>query len=169
MRATSLALALALVIGCRYPDSPLTAASRAGEVQQIRSLIANGADPNPRDDGPNHWTPLLHAVHKHQLGSVSALIDAGANPDGTDPDGTTPLMMAAGYGNTDMVQLLLSRGANPRLADVHGATALDLALTGVADIDRFTLFDCQNDTVRVLHSAGTPARAARTWARLKGC
>ncbi len=179
MRTLTLALTLALISGCGGygPSAPILGAARSGDVAAIRSLVARGANPNERDDAVNHWTPLLHAVHKHQLGSVAALIDAGADPNGTDPNGTTPLMMAAGYGQTDMVELLLRRGANAHLADQHGATALDLALAGVPDIDRFTLFDCQNDTVRalvradptLLRHAGAPTPAARTWARLKGC
>jgi ankyrin repeat protein len=170
MRIVSFALPLMLLAGCGHdPSSPLTAAARAGHLQEVASLIAHGADPNAQDDWGNHWTPLLHAVHKHQLGSVAALIDGGADPNGCDPDGTTPLMMAAGYGHTDMVELLLRRGANPRITDRYGVTAIDLALTGVPDIDRFTLFDCQNETAKVLLRAGSPAPAARTWARLKGC
>ena len=170
MRLPFLALTLPFLFACHYgPESPLLLASRAGDVQSIRTLVAQGADPNRLDAGPNHWTPLLHAVHKHQLGSVVTLIDNGADSNGSDPDGTTPLMMAAGYGYTDLVELLLRRGANPRITDRYGATAVDLALTGVPDIDRFTLFDCQNETVKALMHAGSPAPAARTWAKLKGC
>lgn len=157
--------------------TPLIAAARAGDAEMLRFLVERGADPNLSDQAVSGWSPLLHAVHVHQLGSVAALIDAGADPNRLSGDGITPLMMAAGYGHTDMVQLLLRRGANPRIADRHGATAFDLALSGVPDIDRFTLFDCQSETVKVLQSAdptlrghvGLATPAARTWARLKGC
>jgi len=128
----------------------LITASRSGNVAMIRLLTSRGANPNLRDAAINSWTPLLHAVHKAQPGSIAALLDAGANPNGTDPSGTTPLMMAAGYGYTDIVNILLARGANPRLAKRNGITAIDLARSGVPDIDRFTVFDCQDDTVKAL-------------------
>ncbi|HSY49866.1 MAG TPA: ankyrin repeat domain-containing protein [Thermoanaerobaculia bacterium] len=133
--------------------TPLIAAARAGNVAVIRLLTSRGADPNLRDTAINSWTPLLHAIHKAQPGAVTTLLDAGANPNGTEAGGTTPLMMAAGYGYTDVVKILLARGANPRLASADGITAIDLARSGVPDIDRFTVFDCQDDTVKVLLTA----------------
>jgi ankyrin repeat protein len=151
--------------------TPLADAARAGDIAAIHQLIGRGADPN-EIAGNNNWTPLLHAIHKGEIGAVTALLDGGADINRVGADGVTPLMMAAGYGYTNIVELLLRRGADPAIVDSHEATALDLALTGVADIDRFTLFDCQNETVRVLQRAGTPSAtipAARTWARLKRC
>jgi ankyrin repeat protein len=163
------ALITILASSCfRSELSPLIDAARSGDAQGIRALVARGNDPNASAGG-NGWTPLEHAVHKHQVGSLTALLDAGADPNRSSREGTTPLMMAAGYGYTDMVQILLRRGANPRLTDRHGMTALDLAITGVSDIDRFTLFDCQNETVKVLQAAGAPAGAAKTLARIKKC
>jgi ankyrin repeat protein len=157
--------------------TPLIAAARAGNVATIRLLSSRGADPNLRDAAVNSWTPLLHAVHKAQTGSIAALLDAGANPNGTDSNGTTPLMMAAGYGYSGIVKLLLARGANPRLAMPDGVTAIDLARSGVPDVDRFTVFDCQDDTVKALlasdptlpdHSANLPG-IARMLMKTKRC
>lgn len=157
--------------------TPLIAAARAGNIATIRVLSSRGADPNLRDAAVNSWTPLLHAVHKAQPKSITALLDAGANPDGVDSYGTTPLMMAAGYGYTDIVKLLLARGANPRLSMHDGVTAIDLARSGVPDIDRFTVFNCQDDTVKALlaadpklpdHSANLPG-VARMLMKTKRC
>ena len=157
--------------------TPLIAASRAGNVAVMRLLASRGADPNRPDAAVNSWTPLLHAIHKAQPASTAALLDAGANPNGTDSDGTTPLMMAAGYGYTDIVKLLLAHGADPRVATRDGITALDLARSGVPDIDRFTVFACQDDTVRALlakdpklgdHTANLPF-PARIAMRTKRC
>jgi hypothetical protein len=133
--------------------TPLIAAARSGDVPMIRLLTTRGADPNLRDAAVNSWTPLLHAVHKAQPASANALLDGGADPNASDAYGTTPLMMAAGYGYTDLVKILLARGANPRLADSKGVTAIDLARSGVPDIDRFTVFSCQDDTVKALLTA----------------
>ena len=152
----------------RAPEKPLTSAARSGDVGSIRTLVKRGADPNATD-GVNDWTPLQHAIHKHQIATMTALLDAGADPNRTDRRGVTPLMMAAGYGYTDMVSVLLKHGADTRLRDRDGSTALDFAITGVSDIDRFTLFDCQSATIKALQDAGAPAGTQKTAARLKKC
>ncbi|MEA2336122.1 MAG: uncharacterized protein QOE82_129 [Thermoanaerobaculia bacterium] len=157
--------------------TPLIAAARAGNVEMIRLLTSRGANPDLADTAVNSWTPLLHAVHKAQPGSIAALLDAGANPNAADPHGTTPLMLASGYGQTEIVKILLAHKADPRLAASDGITAIDLARSGVPDIDRFTVFDCQNDTVKALlaadpklpdHSAKLPG-VARMLMRTKRC
>jgi hypothetical protein len=157
--------------------TPLISAARSGNVAMIRLLTSRRADPNLPDAAVNSWTPLLHAVHKAQAGAIAALLDAGANANGTDSYGTAPLMMAAGYGYTDIVKILLARGANPRLPMRDGVTAIDLARSGVPDIDRFTVFNCQDDTVKALlaadpklpdHSDNLP-RIARMLLKTKRC
>jgi ankyrin repeat protein len=166
-----------LLTACRTPwnveDDDLTLAVRSGDVARTRALLASGADPN-RPVGVNGWPPLMHAVHKNQLETAAALIDRGASIDKGGPEGMTPLMMAAGYGNDDMVDLLLRRGADPRVKAKDGATALDFAITGVSDIDKFTLFQCQESTVSLLvlrrpELHGTATAASRAWGRMKRC
>jgi len=172
MRLTLIPL---LIIGCgvrQYAHfTPLADAARAGDVPTIRTLIAHGADPNEAA-GQNNWSPLLHAIHKQQLASVQALLDGGADINRISGDGITPLMMAAGYGYTDIVEVLLRRGANPRIAGPDGVRAIDLAVAGIPDIDRFTLFQCQQDTVRVLRAADPSVRVSPRvlmWAKAKRC
>src|SRR5213596_1317793 len=140
-----------LLVSCSHAidDNSLTLSVRAGDVERTRALLARGADPN-QPAGVNGWPPLMHAVHKNQLGTAEALLERGAEIDRGGPDGMTPLMMAAGYGNDDMVDLLLRHGADTHLQTKDGATALDFALTGVSDIDKFTLFHCQDSTVAML-------------------
>jgi len=164
-----------LLLGCGLRPyahfTPLIDAARAGDAPAVRAMLAHGADPN-QPAGNNGWTPLLHAIHTHQIGSVHALLDGGADINRTSPDQTTPLMMAAGYGYTDIVELLLERGADPRVADTGGFHAIDLAAAGIPDIDRFTLFRCQDDTVRVLRDAAPAIHLnskVAAWARVKRC
>ena len=165
-----IALILA-AFGMHASFSPLVDAARDGDAASIHRLIAAGADPNA-PAGENDWTPLIHAVHKNQAASVAALLDSGAEPNRA-VDGGTPLMWAAGYGNTPIVEMLMRRGANPRLTDLDGETALDWALVGTTDIDRFTFFRCQDDTVlALLHSPGAPHLVRpinRRWAAIKRC
>ncbi len=169
------ALLTALLLGCGirpYPEfTPLANAARGGDVAAVRNLIRQGADPN-EPTGGNNWTPLLHAIHTAQIKSVEALIDGGADVNRVAGDGFTPLMMAAGYGYTDIVELLLRRGANPHVAGAGGVRPLDLAVAGVADIDRFTLFRCQEDTIQALRNADpsiSVSPRALMWARAKRC
>ncbi|HEX9164236.1 MAG TPA: ankyrin repeat domain-containing protein, partial [Thermoanaerobaculia bacterium] len=151
----------------------LTGAVRDGDVVHVRAVLAHGADPN-RPTGVNSWTPLIHAVHKNELGTAAALIDGGADVNRGAPDGMTPLMMAAAYGNDEMVNLLLRYQADPHVKAKDGSTALDFALTGISDIDKFTLFRCQDSTVSLLlrrypDLRGSETSSARAFAAVKRC
>ena len=172
MRTIALLLS-AFLAACgvvRQPeDSALVLAARAGDVAAVRQLLARGVDPNA-PAGMNAWPPLMHAIHKAQPATTAALLDGGADVNRSSPEGETALMMAAGYGYSDIVTMLLSRGADPARRDRHGETALDYALAGVSDIDRFTFFSCQNDTVALLANRGVqPAAASLRWAKMKRC
>ena len=164
-----------LLLGCGVRPvahfTPLIDAARDGDAATVRSLLAQGADPN-EPAGNNNWTPLLHAIHKHQTASVQALLAGGADANRFAGDGETPLMMAAGYGYTDIIELLLKNGADARVADSEGFHAIDLAAAGVPDIDRFTLFQCHDDAIAALRAAAPSvqlnSKVAR-WARAKGC
>jgi len=185
MRTIRLAMWLATLwlSGCKEHHNPpltdLIGAARAGAVQEVQTLLRQGADPNLRG-GVNDWTPLMHAIHKNQAGTAKALLDGGADVEARTRSGETPLMMAAGYGYTPIVELLLERGAHTRAQTPDGATALSLALSGVSDPDRFTLGACQVSTVRALkrkdpglslppNSGGWTAKLAAATARLRGC
>jgi len=157
--------------------TPLIWAAREGHVNAVRALIERGADPDLPDSSSNGWTPLLHAIHRDQPDVVAALLAGGASPDRQIAGGLSPLMMAAGYGQTETVNLLLRRGANPRRTDDRGENALDLALTGVADIDDFSFIRCQDATTRAILAADpkipfgrtSADRLAAAAARVKGC
>jgi hypothetical protein len=145
-------------------------AVRNGDVAEVRQMLARGADPNAAE-GVNDWTPLMHAIHKNQLGSVAALLDGHADPNRA-VNGQTPLMMAAGYGYTPIVRLLLARGADPRIRNADGETAVDYAVAGMTDLDRFTFFSCEDDTVRALLAANAPrtiTSRSRRWGKIKRC
>ena len=151
-------------------SSSFIGAVRSGNVAEVRQMLAQGADPNA-PEGANDWTPLMHAIHKNQIGSVAALLDGHADPNRA-VNGETPLMMAAGYGYTPIVRLLLARGADPRIRDLDGETAVDYAIVGMTDLDRFTFFSCADDSVRALIAANAPRtieRSSRRWGSLKRC
>jgi hypothetical protein len=170
-------LAAVWLAGCNLqPDNPLIGAARSGDAKAIKALLHAGADPNLRW-GVNHWTPLMHAIHKNQKASVEALITGGADLNARGGNGMTALMMAAGYGYADIVQLLLDHGADPHVETSDGDNALTMAVGGVPDIDKFTVGKCQTATVAALLKKAPDlklknsayARAARFTARAAGC
>ncbi len=145
--------------------TPLICAARAGQTGTIRLLVEAGADPN-LSGGINGWTPVMHAIHKNQSLSVQTLLELGADVNGSGPHHESALMMAAGYGQTEMVKLLLRRGADPRARSADGETALSLAVSGLPDIDCFTVGHCQTETVKaLLEAAPEPAGDVNSWAR----
>jgi hypothetical protein len=171
-----LPVAAIFLAACRIPGGPMppiVGAARDGNVALLEQLLASGADPNVRA-GVNDWTPLMHAIHKNQPGSVRVLLAHGARPDERGGAGVTALIMAAGYGQADSVRRLLDAGANPHLMAADGTGALDAAVGGVSDIDRFTVGHCQTETVRTLVAAAPDLRlkadsAAFRVAKFIGC
>jgi hypothetical protein len=166
-----------MLIGCALqPDNPLIGAARSGDTPTIVKLLARGADANQRW-GVNGWTPLMHAIHKNQKASVEALLAGGADANTRGNQGMTALMMAAGYGYADIVQLLLDKGADPYAETPDGDNALVMAVGGVPDIDKFTVGQCQAQTVAVLLKKAPDlrlkdnlhGRAARLAAHTGGC
>jgi hypothetical protein len=159
--------------------SPLMCAARRGSVAVVKSLLASGANPDLCDSYLNGWTPVMHALHKHQNEAAQALLDGGADTNARTKSGLTALIMAAGDGNLDMVQLLLARGADPYAEDSSGASALSMAVCGGAfsDIDRPLLGECQTEMVEALLQKAPDLRLknnlagrfARKMARLKDC
>jgi hypothetical protein len=117
------------------PPSPLHRAVGMGEVDVVRSLIAQGADANalvtlrrriPRGQVRADWwdnvTPLMVAVAACHLAPsarvqvATVLMDAGgATVDLHAGSSDPPLYMAARYGDEAMVRFLVERGA-----DVNG-------------------------------------------------
>ena len=170
-------LAALCLAGCNtQTHDPLIGAARDGDTQTLKALLGQGADPNRRW-GVNNWTPLMHAIHKRQKGSVEVLLAAGADMSARTGDGMTALMMAAGYGYADIVQVLLDHGADAHAQTPGGDNALTLALGGMPDLDKFTVGKCQTETVVALLKKAPDlrlndsayARAARLAARAGGC
>jgi ankyrin repeat protein len=134
---------------------------------------------NARDPGGNHWTPLLHAIHKGQRGAIDALLAAGADVHGAAPGQRahlTPLMMAVGNGQADIVRRLLTAGADPR-ADGPGIFAVAVSGGALTDIENPLLGRCNGDVVRALLERDPTLRLPRNgrghlaflFARLNNC
>lgn len=170
-----LALPVLILGSCGPPETPLAGAARRGDADEVRRLVKEGANPDERC-GVNNWTPLMHAVHKEQLATSVALLKAGADADAR-AGGQTALIMAASYGNVEIVKALLAGGADPYLTMPDGGNALAAAIGGATDIDKFTLGQCQTETIKALlarapdltEGNGAWSKFARLTARASGC
>mmetsp|Transcript_20977 Transcript_20977/g.36790 ORF Transcript_20977/g.36790 Transcript_20977/m.36790 type:complete len:1017 (+) Transcript_20977:69-3119(+) len=88
-------------------------------------------------------TVLMLAVECEQVGTVRALLDAGAWTNQKDSDGASALHYAACVGHTEIMKILLSRGAMVDLQDGEGASALHYAAR-----------DGHSEVLKILLSAG---------------
>ncbi|MEA5466671.1 ankyrin repeat domain-containing protein [Leptothoe sp. PORK10 BA2] len=110
---------------------PLIAATLAGDVENVRSQLQQGTDPNLVH---NTNTALTYAARDGFTEIALVLIDHGADVNWIDGEGVTPLILAAFKNHLDLVQLLLAHGADPTVKDQWHRTALDYALRrGEAD------------------------------------
>ncbi|MBT8476854.1 MAG: ankyrin repeat domain-containing protein [Alphaproteobacteria bacterium] len=132
------------------PAADIHKAARKGDLEDVRALIANGADLSELDKAVGaalHW-----AAARGHSDVARELIEAGADPnqEGHGPDRLTPLHLASSGGHLALVELLVERGAN--LEAGNGAVGTPLHSAAQAD---------RTDVVVFLHDAGANP-AART-------
>jgi cytochrome c len=89
---------------------PMADAALAGDLDQIRNLIAEGV----AVDEPGVASPLYFAIQRGHSEAATLLIERGADVNKMSNWGT-PLHIAARKGNVEVVRSLLARGADPSL------------------------------------------------------
>jgi len=110
--------------GTEASGAALLNAATKGLTGTVKSLLAEGIDPNVRN--AVGWTPLMLAAAEKHADTVAVLLEAGADPNAENTLGRTALMFASIYGQDSIVRLLLERDAKPDLVpkDHSGWTAL---------------------------------------------
>lgn len=137
----------------RKPPAP-TAADRAlldaafiCDLIKVRQALADGANPNARDE--DQRTPLFSAVLGGSVGLAGLLLESGAEVDARDAHGFTPLHFAAQELLPELARLLIAKGADVNAVDEDGSPVLWRAIFSAHD--RHSI---RNDVVAELLAAG---------------
>lgn len=113
---------------------PLYFAAGANQVEVVRALVNQGADPDTPDNHP--WTPLFRAAYSGHTDVAIALADLGANvnfvlsnPRWRLPAGTSVLHAAchASGATAGLIETLKRNGADTELMDSEGQLPMDVA------------------------------------------
>ena len=110
-------------------------AAGAGDIEQLKSYVAEGVDLNERDRFG--YTALEQAMRGGQFEAAKFLLEAGADANVKNTAGMSPLLTATWTNQVDYVELLLAHGARTDIQDSRGRTPLHLAADrGHVDIAR---------------------------------
>ncbi|XP_049797013.1 CARD- and ANK-domain containing inflammasome adapter protein-like [Schistocerca nitens] len=107
----------------------LIEAARQGAAEQLRELLAAGADVGAREEGWGDGRTALHwAAAGGHVAAASCLVGAGAEVDSrSSREQSTPLHWAADNGHAGVVRLLVGASADPNARDGQGQTPLHRA------------------------------------------
>ena len=106
----------------------LALAVRAGTLEDVRTLLNDGADPNVHDKHGN--TPLHNAAVAGSVDKAQLLFECGANLEAHNRFGRTPLHSACDIGWPEVVKILVRLGANVHAKDgplLDGETPFQVA------------------------------------------
>lgn len=169
------------------PEERLDAALRAGDREEVKKLIAGGADVDALDTG-SYQTPLMTAIEARDIEAVLILLEAGADPTrqgtGIETTNENALSYAARQGSTwvlrkllerpvprpeleraliagcehpDVMAVLLERGVSPNVRGSEGLTPLMCAAAAGAEPAVTFLIEAGAD--RAMTSAGGESAA----------
>ncbi len=102
-------------------SAQLIKAIKKGNVEEVKKLIAEGADVNKNQAFSPNWPPLYFAIYGNHLEIVRLLLDKGVDVNRcfevTNNSCWRPIHVAIAKGNAKIVKLLLERGADIHLSD----------------------------------------------------
>lgn len=137
----------------RGEDADLLNAVGKNDMENVRKLLLNGANPNVRD----YWldSALLRAVRQDNFEMIVLLLEYGANVN-VKGRGYTPLGMAVEIGSRPVVKLLLRAGANPDQKNDDGNSSLHVAALMNRMEVAVALLDAQADLTLLNKKKMTP-------------
>lgn len=94
-------------------STPLHSALRRGCGNEVRLLIAGGANINAKDK--NGQTPLHMAVESGHTNEVWLLLAEGVDIDVKDNNGDTPLQLAKQYREREVIRFLRRHAAKEQI------------------------------------------------------
>ncbi len=115
-----------LLVSAGARVSSLYTGALLGDLDQLKNLVAGGADVNAK--AANGATALHNAAAAGNLKAVEYLLEQGAQINVANEQGLTALHNAALAGHGDVVDCLCSRGASVGAQTIYGQTALHLAV-----------------------------------------
>lgn len=98
--------------------------SNGRELDELRALLASGADIEATDD--SGWRPLHFAAQKGSVDVVEMLVEAGATIDSTNNKGDTPLGVATAspHSTPEVLRCLRAHGADPYHENERGKSPI---------------------------------------------
>jgi ankyrin repeat protein len=105
-------------------DAPLVVAARAKDVGKVQSLLAAKPPVDVNQRTADGTTALHWAIYHNDVGTVDALIAAGADVNAKNDYGATPMSEAAVVGNPQVIRKLLDKHADVESPNGDGQTAL---------------------------------------------
>ena len=139
-------------IGAVEYELPLLQAVSEEKTDEIKSLLANGADVNGKDKNYDGITAIFIAVENGNVETVRTLLDFGAKINVRDQEKRTPLMRLDSDATPELVKLLLSYGAKINRVDKEENNVLHHVAVYVSGevlqmlIDEGADIDAQNET-----------------------
>ena len=128
-RAAGWRRSIRLASGVAGLAGPLHDAAKKGNIEQVKQLIAEGADVNQHDRRTG--TALHWAATRGDAEVAKVLMVAGADVNAASKvDSETPLHAAAFSGFGTVAELLLAKGADIEAATTGGLTPLHMAALG---------------------------------------
>lgn len=115
-------------------DDELVDAAFLEDLDDVRILLAQGANPDARDE--EQRTPLMLAVAEGHREMARALLEAGADPNLRDQDGWGALDVAVARKMLEIVWLLVQFGADVNASAELHRSPLSRATLGAAEPDR---------------------------------
>ena len=123
---TEIILGGAMAVSITY-ENPLTLAILGDDLEEVRNLIARGANVNGREKDSENVTPLFLAVENGNAEIAETLLNFGAKVNARDENRQTPLMRLDEDASPELIRALIKHGAKINTTDKEGSTPLILA------------------------------------------